>query len=97
MGAIREKQYGSVGESEWIDAGVGLRKSCSSTSTNSFVFFCLSFHACCFACLVIFLSKAYEAMIVSLFLFVSYFFWNPVSSHDFLDGFIKMEIQINEF
>lgn len=49
------------------------------------------------ALLVIFLSKAYEAMMVSLVLFVSYFFWNPVSSYDFLDGFIKMEIQINEF
>lgn len=95
MGAIREKLYGCGGESEWIDVGVGLRKSCSSISTNSFVFLCLFFHAYCFACLVIFLSKAYEAMMISLFLFVSYFFWNPVSSYDFLDDFMKIEIQIN--
>lgn len=45
MGAISEELHGCVGESEWIDAGVGLGKSCSSISTNSFIFLCLSFHA----------------------------------------------------
>lgn len=97
MGAIREELCGCVGESEWIDAGVGLRKSCSCIRTINFIFFCLSFHAYCFGCLVILLSKAYEAKMVFLFLFVSYFSWNPVSSYDFLDDFIKIEIQIIEF
>lgn len=58
------------------------------------LYFCASF-SMHIALLVIFLSKAYEAMMISLFLFVSYFFWNPVSSYDFLDDFMKIEIQIN--
>lgn len=97
MEAVREELCGCVGESEWIDAGVGLTKSCFSVSTDSFIFFCLCFHAYYFVCLAIFLSKAYETTMVSLFLFVSYFSWNPSSSYSFLDDFIKIEIYINEF
>lgn len=59
-----------MGVDEWIDAGVGLGSSPSLTFANSFIFLCLSFHAYCFACLVSFLSRSYEAMTVSLFLFV---------------------------